>query len=141
MIDPESKSQADLKGLLKTLRRTTSLSEEKKVINSFPRLYEEHCKFGMIREPKILALKRFKRFFYDNTQCEQDIINRVEPTGALKDYSGTLCKVKLEGNCLCHDERHGSWIRSGSVSFGGGSSPARSVDTRRVCTHQLCRSL
>ena len=70
MIDPESKSQADLKGMLKTLRRTTSLSEEnKKVINSFPRrLYEEHCKFGMIRESKILVLKRFKRFFDDNTQ-------------------------------------------------------------------------
>ena len=85
MIDPESKSQADLKGMLKTLRRTTSLAEENKVINSFSRLYEEHCKFGMIRESKILVLKRLKRCFDDNTQCEQDIINRVEPTGALKD--------------------------------------------------------
>ena len=43
MIDPESKSQADLKGnMLKTLRRTTALAEENKVINSFPRLYEEN---------------------------------------------------------------------------------------------------
>jgi hypothetical protein len=70
--------------MLKTLRRTTTLAKENKVINSFPRLYEEHCKFGMIRESKIL-MKRFKRFFDDNTQCEQDIINRVETTGALKD--------------------------------------------------------
>jgi hypothetical protein len=86
MIDPESKSQADLKGMLKTLWRKISLAEENKVINSFPQLYEEHCKFGMrIRESKILVLKRLKRFFDDNTQCEQDIINRVEPTGALKD--------------------------------------------------------
>ena len=85
MIDPESKLQADLKGMLKTLWRTTSHAEENKVINSFPRLYEEHCKFGMIRESKILVLKRLKRCFDDNTQCEQDIINRVEPTGALKD--------------------------------------------------------
>jgi hypothetical protein len=82
MIDPESKSQADLKDMLKTLRRTTSLAEENKVINSISSLYEEHCKFGMIRESKILVLKRF---FDNNTQCEQDIINRVEPTGALKD--------------------------------------------------------
>jgi hypothetical protein len=48
MIDRESKSQADLKGILKALQRTTSLAEENMLINSFPRLYEEHCKFGMI---------------------------------------------------------------------------------------------
>jgi hypothetical protein len=39
----------------------------------------------MIRDSKILVLKRFKRFVDDNTQCEQDIINHVESTDALKD--------------------------------------------------------
>ena len=46
MIDRESKSQADLKGILKALQRTTSLAEENMLINSFPRLYAEHCKLG-----------------------------------------------------------------------------------------------
>ena len=41
----------------------------------------------------------------------------------------TNSENKLEGNYLYHDERRG-WIRSGSVSSGGGSGPARSFAAR-----------
>jgi hypothetical protein len=38
----------------------------------------------------------------------------------------TNSEAKLEGNYLYHNEKKGFWSRSGSVSSGGGSGPARS---------------
>jgi hypothetical protein len=42
----------------------------------------------------------------------------------------TTSEAKLEGNYLYHNEKKGFWIRSGSVSSGGGSGPARSFAAR-----------
>ena len=66
MIDRESKSQADVKGILNKTLRT--------------------------------CVEKIQKFFDNNMQCEQNIINRVEPTGALKDATQehfAKCKVDM----------------------------------------------
>jgi hypothetical protein len=42
----------------------------------------------------------------------------------------TNSEAKLEGNYLYHYKKKGFWIRSGSVSSGGGSGPTRSFAAR-----------
>ena len=53
----------------------------------------------------------------------------------------TNSEAKLEGNYLYHNEKKGFWIRSGSVSPGGGSSPARNFAARHSSEHKKSASM